>query len=157
MCDNASAMIRIAAIRAVARHQVKGAWPAIARAVKAPDLNEKGSDERRELLRALVALMPDRGEPLALELAKKGGVFMSEAREGTRVAAVEALGALSRSGAVATALREISQSRWGTSEETRAAAAAAADLISQRIAGTAPPGATSGGPIGSAPPVGAPS
>jgi hypothetical protein len=135
MCENASPLMRMAAARAVTRHDVKAAWPAIARQIKLPDFNERGSDERREFLRALVVLSPDRGEPIALELAKKGGVFVSEAREGTRVAAMEALGAASRSPQVAAQLREIAQARWGTSDETRNAASVAAELITQRLNG----------------------
>jgi hypothetical protein len=149
MCDNAQPLVRMAAVRAATRHKVKGAWTSIARQVKQPDFHERGSDERREFLRALVSLAPDRGEPIALELAKKGGVFTSEAREGTRAAAVEALGACSASPEVAAALREIAGARWGISEETRGAAMAAADLILQRANG--------GASAGSSSPTGAPS
>jgi hypothetical protein len=146
----------MAAARAVTRHDVKAAWTAIARQIKLPDFNERGSDERREFLRALVALSPERGEPIALEIAKKGGVFVSESREGTRVAAVEALGAISRSPQVVAALRELAQSRWGTSDETRNAASAAADLITERLKGGA--GAAGvGPPVGGGARAGAPS
>jgi eukaryotic-like serine/threonine-protein kinase len=155
MCENASSITRMAAARAAMRYGVKGAWSAIARQIKLPDFNERGSDERKEFLRALIGLSPEKGEPIALELAKKGGVFVSDAREGTRVAAAEALGEISRSREVAAALRELAQSRWGTSEETRSAAAAAADLISERLTGNRgpskpPPGGGSGPPLGNA-------
>jgi eukaryotic-like serine/threonine-protein kinase len=153
MCENASPLMRMAAARAATRYGVKGAWAAVARQVKLPDFNERGSDERKEFLRALVALSPDRGEPIALEMAKKGGVFVSDSRETTRAAAAEALGAISRSPQVAAGLRELAQARWGTSDETRSAAAAAADLISQRITGGPDPGAAS--PGGSGPRAGA--
>jgi hypothetical protein len=133
MCDAAQPLVRMAALRAITRYGVKGAWAQIARIVNGKELNDKGSDERRELLRALVSLVPERGEPLAIELAKKGGVFVSESREATRAAAVEALGAISRSPAVISALREIAQARWGTSDETRAAAGRAADSIAARL------------------------
>jgi hypothetical protein len=146
MCDNAQPLVRMAAVRAVTRHGVKNAWTSISRQVKDPSFNERGADERLEFMRALVALAPDRGEPIALELAKKGGVFMSDAREATRVAAAEALGELSRSPQVASALREVAQARWGTSDETRSAAQAAADLITQRLAG----GGSGAPPVGSA-------
>jgi hypothetical protein len=53
------------------------------------------------------------------------------------------LGELSRSPAIVTALREIAQSRWGTAEETRAAATEAADRIQQRMTG-APEGGARG-------------
>jgi hypothetical protein len=132
MLDNASALVRMGALRAIGRYRMKNAWPAIARQVKQPGFNELGLDERRELFRALCALSPDRGEPVLLELAKKGGMLVSEEREATRTAAIEVLGEFSRSPQVAQALRELSGSRWGTSEETRAAAAAAVRYISGR-------------------------
>jgi HEAT repeat protein len=133
MLENPSALVRMAALRAIARYRVKATWPAIARTVKAPQFNELGLDERRELLRALIVLSPQSGEPIALELAKKGGIIASEEREATRVAAIEALGKLSRSPSVSQAMHEISQSRWGTSDETRAAAGEAARAINLRI------------------------
>jgi eukaryotic-like serine/threonine-protein kinase len=133
MLDNASALVRMAALRTSARFRVKGVWPAVARAVKAPTFNELGLDERRELLRALVVLGPQSGEPMVLELAKKGGVLLTEEKEATRLAAIEILGEFSRSGGVSIALHEVSQSRWGSSEETRTAAANAARQINQRI------------------------
>jgi hypothetical protein len=132
MCDDALPLVRMAAVRTATRHHVIGAWTAIARQVRLPDFNERGSDERREFLRALVALLPDRGEPIAIEIARKAGVFVSGSREATRVAAIEALGEFSCSAEVAAALREIAQLRWGTSDETRGASANAAIAITQR-------------------------
>lgn len=65
---------------------------------------------------------------------------MSENREATRALAAELLGELSRSRQTGAALHELANSRWGLSEETRMAAAAAAKRIGQRLAG--PGGAT---------------
>jgi hypothetical protein len=152
MCDDPLSFVRVAAVRAATRHRIKGVWTAIARQVRLSDFNDRGHDERREFIRALVTLSPDRGEPIALELAKRGGVFVSESREATRIAAAEALGAVSRSPAVAAELREIAQARWGTSDQTRSAAATAAGLITKRFdgRGSGRPGADSsgGGPAG---------
>jgi serine/threonine-protein kinase len=133
LLENHSALVRMASLRCIARYHVRGAWPTIARMVKAPNFNELGFDERRDLLRALILLSPQSGEPIALEIAKKGGVIMSEAREGSRSLAIDVLGELSRSMPVATALQEIAQSRWGTSDETRSAAANASRMISARV------------------------
>jgi hypothetical protein len=110
---------------------------------KQADFNERGQDERTEAFRALIILSPERGEPIALDMARKGGVFVSEGREATRIAAIDVLGELSRSPPMVTALREIAQSRWGTAEETRTAATEAANRIQQRIGG-APDGAARG-------------
>jgi hypothetical protein len=160
MTSDPQPLVRMAAVRAIARHKIKSAWAAVSRQVREPTFNERGMDERLELMRALVGLSPERGEPIALEIAKKGGVFTSEAREGTRSAAAQALGELSRSGEVAASLRELAQSRWGTSDETRSAAQAAADLVRRRIAeeslariGSQPGGSSPGGssPAGAPP------
>jgi hypothetical protein len=133
--ENASALVRMAALRALGRFQMRGAWPTIQRLVRAKEFDKLGSDERKELLRTLVVLAPDRGEPIVLELAKKGGIVASDDREATRVAAAEVLGELSRSPQTVAVLNEVATSRWGTSEETRNAAANAAKQIQLRLDG----------------------
>ncbi|MBL8609454.1 MAG: serine/threonine protein kinase [Myxococcales bacterium] len=138
MLENPQALLRIAALRTVTRHTIRGAWPTIARLVNAKNFNELGSDERRELLRALVMLSPERGEPVALDIAKKGGVLVSEEREVTRTIAADVLGDISRSVGAASALAELAQSRWGVSDETRAAASAASKKIMARLEGGHP-------------------
>jgi serine/threonine protein kinase len=134
LLDNASPFVRMAAVRAITRYTMRAAWPTVARLINAKNFNELGNDERRELLRACLVLAPDRGEPVLLELAKKGGVLMSEEREATRALAAELLGELSRSRPVAMALQEIANARWGVSEETRTAAGNAAKKIGLRLA-----------------------
>ncbi|MBS2014701.1 MAG: serine/threonine protein kinase [Deltaproteobacteria bacterium] len=136
LLDNPSALVRMAALRTMTRYSMRNAWPTVARVINGKNFNELGNDERRELLRAAIVLSPERGEPLALELAKKGGVLVSENREATRALAAELLGEFSRSRATGAALHELAQSRWGLSEETRMAASNAAKRIGQRLAST---------------------
>jgi len=142
LLDNSSALIRMAALRTVSRYQMRNVWVTVARIINGKNFNELGNDERRELLRTAIILSPDRGEPLALDLAKKGGVLVSENREATRALAAELLGELSRSRQTGAALHELAQSRWGLSEETRMAAATAAKRIGQRLAAAHGGGAT---------------
>jgi hypothetical protein len=134
LLENASALVRMAALRTTARYGMRNSWPTIARIIGQKTFNELGVDERRELLRACVTLSPERGEPVLLDLAKKGGVLTSEEREATRAMAAELLGELSRSRPTAMALQEIANARWGVSEETRLAASSAAKRIGQRLA-----------------------
>ena len=134
LLENPSAIVRMAALRTLTRYGMRAAWPTVQRLVNAKNFNELGSDERRELLRACVVLSPDRGEPLLLDLVKKGGVLMSEEREASRVIAAEILGELSRSRPTAMALQELASARWGVSDETRNAASAAAKAIGLRLA-----------------------
>ena len=146
LLENPSAFVRMAALRACARYQMRTAWNTIARIIGAKTFIDLGADERRELIRAAIIVSPERGEPLALEIAKKGGVLVTENREMTRAQAADLLGELSRSRATGTALHDLSQSRWGVSEETKLAAANASRRIAGRLAGpTQPP---QGGPVG---------
>lgn len=142
LLDNASAFVRMAALRAVTRYQMRNAWVTVARIINGKTFNDLGNDERRELLRAAILLSPERGEPLALELAKKGGVLLSENREATRALAAELLGDHSKSRQTGAALHELAQTRWGLSDETRNAAANAAKRIGQRLAGSPQGGAS---------------
>ncbi|MDB4940783.1 MAG: serine/threonine protein kinase [Labilithrix sp.] len=139
LIENPSVFVRMAALRAVARYQMRAAWNTIARIIGTKTFVDLGADERRELMRAAILVSPERGEPLAVEIAKKGGVLVTENREATRAQAAELLGELSRNRATGAALSELSQSRWGVSEETRLAAANAAKRIAQR-AGNVPQG-----------------
>jgi hypothetical protein len=134
LLENASPFVRMAAVRAISRYTMRAAWPTVTRIINGKTFNELGNDERRELLRACLVLAPDRGEPVLLDIAKKGGVLMSEGREASRALSAELLGEHSRSRQVAMALQEIANGRWGISEETRTAAANAAKKIGLRLA-----------------------
>jgi hypothetical protein len=124
----------MAALRSAVRYRMVNTGGLISRVIGGKSFNELGNDERRELLRACLILSPERGEPVLIDLAKKGGVLTSEEREATRAMAAELLGELSRSRATALALQEIASARWGVSEETRMAAANGASRIGQRLA-----------------------
>ncbi len=133
MLESTNALVRMAALRAISRYGVRQVWPAIGRFVGAKNFSEYGVDERREFLRALVVLSPERGEPIVLDIVKKGGMLVSEEKEVTRAIAAEVLGDLSQSRGVAGALTEVAQARWGVSEETKAASANAAKKIVSRV------------------------
>jgi serine/threonine protein kinase len=134
LLENASALYRLAALRTITRYGIRNAWPTVARIIGGKGFNELGADERREFFRTCMLVSPDRGEPILLEIVKKGGVLTSEERETTRAAAAELLGELSRSRPTAAALQEIASARWGVSEETRLVASNAAKRIGQRLA-----------------------
>jgi len=133
LTSDASIAVRLAALRAIARHNLKRLLPNVVRQIQSTGFHSLEPEERKELLTTLLSVAPDRGEAIALDMARKGGLFSSESREASRAAAIEALGASSTSQKVLAGLREISQARWGTSEETRQAAASAAAQIEARI------------------------
>lgn len=142
LLESPSVFVRLAALRAAGRYQMRSVWSTVARIINGKTFHDLGSDERRELIRASVLLSPERGETLALELAKKGGVLATGSREATRAIAAELLGELSWSRQTAAALQEIAQSRWGISEDTRQAAVVAAGRIAQRLVALSHGGAT---------------
>ncbi|MFW5740950.1 MAG: HEAT repeat domain-containing protein, partial [Myxococcota bacterium] len=140
LLNDKSIGVRIASLRAVARHELKRVLPAVTRRINASSFSALPPEERRELFTTVIQLAPDRGEALALDVAKKGGLFTNESREASRIAAIEALGAASRSHAVAQALHQIAQSRWATSDDTRSRASAAAAQVEARAHAHAPEG-----------------
>jgi hypothetical protein len=138
LLSSPNAVVRVAALRSVARHGLKTAATNISRSVRLAGFQNLSVDERREMLKTLIVLAGDRGEAIAIEIAKKAGVFTSESREQSRIAAVDALGAISSSPSVASELRLIAQARWATSDETRTAAQKAAGAVEARMT-AAPP------------------
>ncbi|MCU0693359.1 MAG: serine/threonine protein kinase [Polyangiaceae bacterium] len=134
LVNDRSLGVRVACLRAISRHNVKRLIPSIVRRIQAPSFTTLDTDERREHFMALVQMAPERGEALALEVARKGGMFTSDSREQSRIAAIEALGAASRSRAVAEVLRQIASARWAISDDTRNRAVSAALQIEARVA-----------------------
>ncbi|MFO0679881.1 MAG: serine/threonine-protein kinase [Polyangiaceae bacterium] len=132
-CEAGAAPVRMSAIRAIQRYNVKGAWPAVARHVRSALFGDVAPEERREFLRTLVTLSQERGEPVLLELVKKSGVLGTSTKDTSRISAMEILAEVSRSPEVVLALNEIAQSRWGVSDEVRAAAQRAATQVGSRI------------------------
>jgi serine/threonine protein kinase len=132
--DGGADLARIAALRIGVRSGMRGLWPSVAKHIAAKTFLERGTDERRELLKAALLLSPEQGEPVLLDFLKKGGVLSSEDRESTRTMAAAILGEFSRSRATALSLQEISTARWGVSEETKLAASHAAARIGERLA-----------------------
>jgi len=126
--------VRMLALRAVVRHEMKSVWPTLARRVKREDFYLADHDEIRGYLVAMMRVSLRPSEPVLLELATvKGGLLGGGDRhEVVRAAATEVLGALSTSQNVAKELRAFSQARWGLSSEAKAAAANAADAIDAR-------------------------
>jgi hypothetical protein len=133
MLDQGQPLLRMTALRALVKHKAKPAWPIVRRLLEKPGFNDLGADERRDVLMALYVLSPEHGEPLLIEVVKKGGVFKSEGREVTRALAAAVLGEHARSRTALAALEDVSGSRWGTAEETREAASGAAAKITARL------------------------
>jgi len=135
--DQGSAAVRTGAYRTLVKHAVRSAWPIVKRAYDRAGFHDLGTEERREMLRALVSLSPEHGEPVVVELLEKGGLFQSEAKQTSRAIAASVLGETSSSPAVIAALEAVAQARWSASESTRQAARDAAERIRARKGGAA--------------------
>lgn len=136
MLEHPNALHRMSALRTIARYQMRGCFPTLARIVQnAPQ--GLGMDERLALLHALCTLDLGRGEPLLIEVAKKSSLVPSEDRDNWRLAACQTLGNHSSNRSTAGVLGELAKARWGTSQEIRDAASMAARDISLRLDGGA--------------------
>jgi hypothetical protein len=143
MIDAPDAPTRFAALRAIGRHDLQGAVFTLVRRLRAQSFVDLPLDEKAELLRALLRLSPEQGESISLEILRTGGMFQSDAREATRLVAVELLGEHGVSNGALEALREVAKTHWGASRAMRDAAENAAraleDRLSKSSAGSQPP------------------
>lgn len=137
MMDAADAPTRSAGLRAIARHSLAAAVPTLLRRVRAPSFGDFALEEQRDLLRALLQLSPSQGETVALEILRTGGMFQPNAKEQTRVVAIEVLGEHGSSPAALDALRDLARTHWGASRATREAAERAARAMEDRAAQSA--------------------
>lgn len=134
LLDAPSPSSRSAALRAVARHKIWVAAPSLLRRLRAPSFVDLALEEQRGLLGALLHLSPSQGETVALEMLRTGGMFQSDARETTRILAIELLGEHATSEAANLALRELARTHWGASQTMREAAERAAHAMDERLA-----------------------
>ena len=134
MMDAPDAATRSAGLRAIARHSLTAAVPTLLRRVRAASFSDLDAGEQRELLRALLRLSPTQGETVALEILRTGGIFQPNAKEQTRLVAIEILGEHGASTAALDAIRELGRTHWGASRATREAAERAARAMDDRAA-----------------------
>ncbi len=125
--------LRQAALRTMAYHQVRAAGPLLVKRVQDPTFNQLPVQERRELLGALFALNPQRGEQIAVEVVQKHGLLVDESLEQTRALCAELLGQHARSMEALDAVLQASKRRWWNTQPLRDAALVAAETIAQKL------------------------
>jgi len=125
--------LRQAALRTMAYHQVRAAGPLLVKRVQDPTFNQLPVPERRELLTALFALNPQRGEQIAMEIVQKHGLLVDESLEQTRALCAELLGQTSKSMEALDAVLQASKRRWWNTQPLRDAALIAAETIAQKL------------------------
>lgn len=133
LTEDSEAAIRVAALRTLAYHQIRSAWPLINRKVQEEGFHTLGVDERRELLEATYALHPQRGEALAIEIVQKHGLMADVALDQTRVLAADLLGRVASSDTALEAVLAGTRKRWWNGTEVRSACASAATAIGARL------------------------
>ena len=130
--------VRIAAMRAMAEHDIRVAGPFLVLRIRSPNFDKLPLEERRHALATLCQLAASRGEAVCLELLNEGRVVSSESHEETRQLAAETLGRISSSKEALQALQSAATARWRNSERVRASASIAREQVEVRIS-LAPP------------------
>jgi hypothetical protein len=133
LAEAAAPELRVAALRTLAHHQVRAAGPLLVRRIQDGSFHQLALDERREMLNALYALNPARGEAIAVEAIQRHGLLVDEAAEGTRTLAAEILGREARSQEALEATLAAAKRRPWNSHDLRDAANAAAEAIAARL------------------------
>ena len=133
LAENADADVRLAALRTLAFHHVRGAGPLLVRKVQDPNFHHLSIDERGELLRALYALHAQRAEVVAIEIVQKHGIIPDEELDQTRALVAELLGREAKSMEALTAVLAATKRRWWNGPPVREAAMAAAEAIAARL------------------------
>lgn len=101
--------------------------------VQDPTFNQLPIPERRELMSALYALNPQKGEQIAMEIVQKHGLLVDEALEETRALCAELLGQHAQGRDALDAVLQASKRRWWNTQPLREAALLAADSIAGRL------------------------
>lgn len=126
--------VRVAALRAIARHHLREIGPILVRRIQDGTFHDRVDVERREMLSTLHALHPSRAEAVAIELLEQRGMIRSETREQSRVIAARLLGANSRSSAALEAIKQARGAWFGSSDLLRGTLDEAARAIEARMA-----------------------
>ncbi|MBK8254037.1 MAG: protein kinase [Polyangiaceae bacterium] len=125
--------VRFAALRTLAAHKVRAAGPLLVKRISDPTFQSVSPAEQRELLEALFALHPLRGETLAIEIVQKHGIMPDESLDVTRQICAELLGRESKADDALTAVLEAAKRRWWNGPALRDTAQKAAERIAQKL------------------------
>lgn len=133
LLDHTREDVRVAALRAIARHRLREVGPILVRRIQDAGFHALLEPERREMLGTLNALHPARAEAIAMELVKASTVIRSEGREQSRVLAARLLGSHSRSSRALEAIKAARGAWFGGSDVLRSALDDAARTIETRL------------------------
>jgi serine/threonine protein kinase len=140
LVETATPDVRLAALRTLANHQIRAAGPLLVRRVQDSSFHQLTVEERREIMTALYALNPARGEAVAIETLQRHGLLTDDAAEQTRAISAELLGREARSQDALDAALGAAKRRPWNSQALRDAASAAAEAIAARLGQPIVPG-----------------
>lgn len=126
--------VRVAALRAIARHRLREVGPVLVRKIQDPAFHQLLEVERRDMLATLNALHPGRAEALAIAFVEQRGMIQSEGLQQSRVLAARLLAANSRDPAALEAIRAARGAWFGGSDLLKSALDEAARTIESRLA-----------------------
>ncbi|MFO0665981.1 MAG: serine/threonine-protein kinase [Polyangiaceae bacterium] len=130
LLSDPSPATRIQVLRLAQHIQADALFERVSRLVS--EAAPASAEELLERMRTLLVLGGEGGEAQAIEVARKGGFFVSQSRESAREAACHALAEHSSSRSTASILDDVAKARLGVSETVRKAAMKAARIIRER-------------------------
>lgn len=124
--------VRVSALRAMVDNKLLLAGPFLVMRIKSKEFPKLDLEERREALRTVGALAPDRAEKLCVEIIEDGKLLSNDSHESTREIACEVLGEMATHKSTLEALKAIAGRRWKNSARVREAASRAAGALEAR-------------------------
>lgn len=140
LLEDPSPEVRLAALHAIAEHEVKVVGPALAMRIRSEHFDELPLQERALALDALAKLLPSRAEDVAVELLERAALVATRAHDETRELAAELLGRTATGVEAEAALERERDRRFRNSERVRGASARALDTLRRRTSVPPPPG-----------------
>jgi hypothetical protein len=124
--------VRIAAMRAMADHNIRVAGPFLVLRVKDEHFDDLSVEEKEVSLATLVHLASSRAESACVEILKQARMLASDSHEESRELAAKTLSKIAVSREALVALEEAAAKKWKNSERVRLAAASALTEVTQR-------------------------
>jgi eukaryotic-like serine/threonine-protein kinase len=133
LLDHSREDVRVAALRAIARHRLREIGPVLVRKIQDQTFHTLLDVEKREMLSTLNALHPGRAEALAISFVELRGMMQSEGVIGSRVLGARLLGAQSRDPRALEAVKTARGAWFGGSDLLKHALDEAGRMIEARL------------------------
>jgi eukaryotic-like serine/threonine-protein kinase len=132
LLQDRSAEVRLAALRAMQKHNLRGAGPFLVVLVRESNFDAWSAEERQQSLQTVASLAPARGEALCVQILSDSRLIGTPAHDKSREIAASVLGRIATSDEALEILAKTATSRWRASESLRRAAAQALEAARAR-------------------------